>query len=424
MIWIIAGLGTITTLLGTPLFVGLGGMALALFAAAGISLTAVMLEMYRLVSSPALIALPLFAFAGSLLAEGRSATRLVALSQAWFGWLPGGLAIVALIASALFTALSGGSGITILALGGLLYPMLLSDHYSERFALGLVTTSGSLGILFPPSLPLIVYGLVAQARIDHLFIAGILPGLLLMLLLALYASIVGMRARLPQRPWDPRVAWVTLWEAKWEILLLPLILIGIYGGFFTAGEVAAIAAAYVLVVEVFIYRDLSLTRDVPRIMVESTVLVGGILIILGTALGLTSFLIDQQVPMRLLGIFEQTITSRTVFLILLNLFLLVVGCLMDVFSAIVVVVPLVVPIGEAFQIDPIHLGIIFLANLELGYLTPPVGMNLFLASYRFQKPLPEVCVAVLPMLAVFLVGVLLITYVPALTTTLPHWLSP
>ena len=418
MIWIIVGLGAFTILLGTPLFVGVGGMALALFAAAGISLTAVMVEMYRLVSSPALIALPLFAFAGSLLAESRSATRLVALSQAWFGWLPGGLAIVALTASALFTALSGGSGITILALGGLLYPMLLSDHYSDRFALGLVTTSGSLGILFPPSLPLIVYGLVSQARIDHLFIAGILPGLLLMLLLALYASIVGARARLPQRPWDPRVAWTTLWEAKWEILLLPLILIGIYGGFFTAGEVAAIVAAYVLVVEVFIYRDLSLTRDVPRIMVESTVLVGGILIILGTALGLTSFLIDQQVPMRLLGIFEQTITSRTVFLILLNLFLLVVGCLMDILSATIVFVPLILPVAKVFDVDPIHLGIIFLANLEIGYSTPPIGVNLFLSSLRFNKPIITLYRASVPFLVIYLIALMIITYVPDLSLIL------
>jgi len=418
VIWIIAGLGAFTILLGTPLFVGLGGMALALFAAAGISLTAVMLEMYRLVSSPALIALPLFAFAGSLLAESRSATRLVTLSQAWFGWLPGGLAIVALTASALFTALSGGSGITILALGGLLYPMLRSDHYSERFALGLVTTSGSLGILFPPSLPLIVYGLVAQARIDHLFIAGILPGLLLMLLLALYAAIVGVRARLPHRPWDPRMAWATLWEAKWEILLLPLILIGIYGGFFTAGEVAAIAAAYVLVVEVFIYRDLSLTRDVPRIMVESTVLVGGILIILGTALGLTSFLIDQQVPMRLLGIFEQAITSRAVFLILLNLFLLVVGSLMDILSATIVFVPLILPVAKVFDVDPIHLGIIFLANLEIGYSTPPIGVNLFLSSLRFNKPIITLYRASVPFLVIYLIALMIITYVPDLSLIL------
>ena len=418
MIWIIVGLGAFTILLGTPLFVGVGGMALALFAAAGISLTAVMVEMYRLVSSPALIALPLFAFAGSLLAESRSATRLVALSQAWFGWLPGGLAIVALTASALFTALSGGSGITILALGGLLYPMLLSDHYSDRFALGLVTTSGSLGILFPPSLPLIVYGLVSQARIDHLFIAGILPGLLLMLLLALYASIVGARARLPHRPWDPHMAWATLWEAKWEILLLPLILIGIYGGFFTAGEVAAIVAAYVLVVEVFTYRDLSLTRDVPRIMVESTMLVGGILIILGTALGLTSFLIDQQVPMRLLGIFEQTITSRTVFLVLLNLFLLVVGCLMDILSATIVFVPLILPVAKVFDVDPIHLGIIFLANLEIGYSTPPIGVNLFLSSLRFNKPIITLYRASVPFLVIYLIALMIITYVPDLSLIL------
>jgi C4-dicarboxylate transporter, DctM subunit len=418
MVWIIAGAGGIAILLGTPLFVALGGMALALFANAGIAPTAVLLETYRLVSAPALIALPLFAFAGSMLAESRSATRLVALSQAWFGWLPGGVAIVALIASALFTALSGGSGITILALGALLYPMLLRDRYPDRFALGLVTTSGSLGILFPPSLPLIVYGLVSQARIDHLFIAGILPGLVLMLLLSLYAASVGLRVGLPQQPRNLRLAWDAFWEAKWEILLLPLILIGIYGGFFTAGEVAAIAAVYVLVVEVFIYRDLSLTRDIPRIMVESTVLVGGILIIFGTALGLTNFLIDQQVPMRVLGLFEHAITSRIVFLMLLNLFLLVVGCLMDILSAIVVFVPLILPVAKVFDVDPVHLGIIVLANLEIGYSTPPVGVNLFLSSLRFNKPILHLYRATLPFLCIYLIALMIITYVPDLSLIL------
>lgn len=418
MAWIIAGLGGIAILLGTPLFIGLGGMALSLFAGAGISSTAVLIEMYRLVSSPVLIALPLFAFAGSMLAESQSATRLVALSRAWFAWLPGGVAIVALIASALFTALTGGSGITILALGGLLYPMLLRDHYPDRFSLGLVTTSGSLGILFPPSLPLIVYGLVSQTRIDHLFIAGVLPGLLLILLLALYASTVGMRVRRPQQPLNLRIALETFWEAKWEILLLPLILIGIYGGFFTASEVAAIVAVYVLVVEVFVYRDLSLTRDVPRIMVESTVLVGSVLIVLATALGLTSFLIDQQVPMRILGFLEQTITSRILFLILLNIFLLVVGCLMDILSAIIVFVPLILPVATAFGVDPVHLGIIMLANLEIGYSTPPVGINLFLSSLRFNKPILVLYRAALPFLLIYLVALMIITYVPELSLIL------
>lgn len=413
--WIIAGLGGIAILLGTPLFVSLGGMGLSLFAGAGISPTAVLIEMYRLVSSPVLIALPLFAFAGSMLAESRSAARLVALSQAWFGWLPGGLAIVALTASALFTALTGGSGITILALGGLLYPMLLRDRYPERFSLGLVTTSGSLGILFPPSIPLIVYGLVSQTRIDHLFIAGVLPGLLLMVLLGFYASAVGMRARIPHQPRNLIIAWETFWEAKWEILLLPLILIGIYGGFFTASEVAAIAAMYVLVIEVFVYRDLSLVRDVPRIMVESTILVGTVLIILGTALGLTSFLIDQQVPMRILGFLEQTITNRYLFLVLLNVFLLAVGCLMDILSAIIVFVPLILPIAKAFGVDPVHLGIIVLANLEIGYSTPPVGINLFLASLRFNKPIVALYQAALPFLVIYLIALLIITYVPDLS---------
>lgn len=416
--WIIAGLGGIAILLGAPLFAGLGGIALSLFVGAGISPTAVLIEMYRLVSSPVLIALPLFAFAGTMLAESRSATRLVALSQAWFAWLPGGLAIVALTASALFTALTGGSGITILALGGLLYPMLLRDHYPERFSLGLVTTSGSLGILFPPSLPLIVYGLVSQTRIDHLFIAGVLPGLLLILLLACYSATVGMRAQLPQQPRDLRIAWETFWEAKWEIFLLPLILIGIYGGFFTASEVAAIAAVYVLVVEVFIYRDLTLTRDVPRIMVESTVLVGSVLIVLATALGLTSFLIDQQVPMHVLGFLQHSITNRTLFLVLLNVFLLVVGCLMDIFSALIVFVPLILPIAKAFGIDPVHLGIIVLANLEIGYSTPPVGINLFLSSLRFNKPIVTLYRSALPFLFIYLIALMIITYVPELSLIL------
>ncbi len=416
--WIIAGLGGIAILLGAPLFASLGGIALSLFVGAGISPTAVLIEMYRLVSSPVLIALPLFAFAGTMLAESRSATRLVALSQAWFAWLPGGLAIVALTASALFTALTGGSGITILALGGLLYPMLLRDHYPERFSLGLVTTSGSLGILFPPSLPLIVYGLVSQTRIDHLFIAGVFPGLLLILLLACYSSTVGMRARLPQQPRNLRIAWETFWEAKWEIFLLPLILIGIYGGFFTASEVAAIAAVYVLVVEVFIYRDLTLTRDVPRIMVESTVLVGSVLIVLATALGLTSFLIDQQVPMHVLKFLQQSITNRTLFLVLLNVFLLVVGCLMDIFSALIVFVPLILPIAKAFGIDPVHLGIIVLANLEIGYSTPPVGINLFLSSLRFNKSIVALYRAALPFLFIYLIALTIITYVPELSLIL------
>ncbi len=418
MAWIIASLGGIAIFLGTPLFVCLGGTALSLFWSAGISPTAVLIEMYRLASSPVLIALPLFAFAGSMLAESRSATRLVALSQALFGWLPGGVAIVALTASALFTALTGGSGVTILALGGLLYPMLLRDQYPDRFSLGLVTTSGSLGILFPPSIPLIVYGLVAQTRIDHLFLAGIFPGLLLMFLLALYASAVGIQARLPQHPWNMQIAWENLWEAKWEVLLLPLILIGIYGGFFTAGEVAAIAAVYVLVVEVFIYRDLSLTRDVPRIMVESTVLVGAVLIILGTALGLTSFMIDQQVPMRILELLQRLVTNRILFLVLLNIFLLILGCMMDILSAIIVFVPLILPVARGFGVDPVHLGIIMLANLEIGYSTPPVGINLFLSSLRFNKPIIALYRAALPFLLIYLIALVIITYVPTLSLIL------
>lgn len=405
-------------LLGAPLFTVIGAAALAAFWWVGIDTAAVIIELYRMASAPTLLAIPLFTFAGYMLAESGTPTRLVNLARACFGWLPGGLAVVALVTCAVFTAFTGASGITIIALGGLLYPVLIRENYPERFSLGLVTVSGSLGLLFAPSLPLILYGLVARTSVDQLFIAGLLPGILLVVMLSAYSIYKGRVSTVPRTPFQARALGRAAWDAVFEIPLPVIILGGIYGGFFTAAEAAAITAFYVLVVEVFIYRDLKLSVDVPRIMRESMILVGGILVILGTALGLTNFLIDQEIPMRLLDLMRVYLHSKISFLIVLNVFLLIVGCLMDIFSAIIVVVPLITPIAKEFGVDPVHLGIIFLTNLEIGYATPPVGINLFIASFRFDKPVLRLYLAALPFLAILLAALLVVTYVPDLSLVL------
>lgn len=403
------------TTLGTPLFVILGGAAWLLFTLAGIDTAALMIELYRLASTPTLLTIPLFTFAGYVLAASQAPQRLVRCTQALVGWLPGGLALVTLLACAFFTAFTGASGVTIVALGGFLFPLLLQEHYPERFSLGLVTTCGSLGLLFPPSLPVILYGLVAQVPIDLLFLAGILPGLLLLALLALFSIVQARRHTVPvQRSAWPEVRQ-TLWQAKWELGLPFLVLIGIYGGLVTVNEAAVVTAVYSLLVTVAIHRDLHLWRDVPRLMTQSMVLVGAILIILGTALGLTSYLIDAQVPMHLLALIKQHISSRLGFLLALNLLLLAVGCLMDIFSAIIVVVPLITPLAAQFDIHPLHLGIIFLTNLEIGYSTPPVGLNLFLGSLRFNRPLLQLFRASWPFVLILLLALVLITYIPDLS---------
>ncbi len=412
--------------LGAPLFSIIGCIALLAFSSEGIDSSAIIVELYRLASAPSLIAIPLFTFAGYLLAEGGTPKRLVALSRALFGWMRGGLAIVVLVSCAVFTAFTGASGVTIIALGGLLYPILVQQKYPERFSLGLLTTSGSLGLLFPPSLPLILYsmvasnsrassGAVAEVGIDKLFAAGIIPGILLVLLLSLYSVRQGVRYSVPKTPFSWGAVRAALKDAIWEIPLPFLIIGGIYGGLFTATEAAAVTAFYVLVVEVFIYRDLKLFSDVPRIMRESMVLVGAILVILGCAMGLTNYLVDQEVPMKLFATIQQFISSKAVFLILLNIFLLIVGMMMDIFSAIIVVVPLIIPIATAYEVNPVHLGIIFLTNLEIGYLTPPVGLNLFISSFRFQKPVSEVVRSVLPAIGILLAALAIITYVPGLS---------
>lgn len=410
-------------LFGTPLFVILGSIALLSFHSQGISTSAVIVEMYRIANAPTLLAIPLFTFAGYLLAESNSPKRLVNLANAMFGWMPGGLAIVSLMTCAFFTAFTGASGVTIVALGGLLYPILRKDGYPEKFSLGLLTSSGSLGLLFPPSLPIILYGLVAQISIDQLFLAGIIPGFILIIMLSIFSARRGITAGVPRTIFSWKNLLLSTRDAIWEIPLPIIIVGGIYMGIFTATEAAAVTAFYVLVIEVVIYRDLNLFRDVPKIMKESMLLVGGILVILGTAMGLTNYLIDEQIPMQILAFMKTYITSKVVFLIMLNIFLLIIGCLMDVFSAIIVVVPLIVPIAKEFGIDPIHLGVIFLTNLEIGYSTPPVGLNLFISSFRFNKPVVKLYTAALPFLLILVIALLIITYVPELSLWLVRLLG-
>lgn len=415
MTFIFAILIVILALLGTPLFIVLGAAALLCYNAFELETWGIFIEFYRIASIPTLLAIPLFTFAGYLMAESNSPKRLVNFARATIGWIPGGIAIVSLVSCAFFTAFTGASGVTIIALGGLLYPILLKEKYNEKFTLGLLTASGSLGLLFPPSLPIILYGLVAQVSIDDLFLAGIVPGFVLIAVLGAYSVKNANFGEVEKTQFSLSEVLKTAKDVAWEIPLPFIVLIGIYGGFFTATEAAAVTAFYIFVVEVFIYKDLSLTKDVPRIMQESMTLVGGIIIILGCALGLTNFLIDEQIPMQMLDLIREFITNKWAFLLLLNVFLLIVGALMDIFSAIVVVVPLIVPIANEFGIDPVHLGIIFLTNLEIGYLTPPVGLNLFISSFRFKKPILSLYSASIPFILLLLVALLLITYIPELS---------
>ncbi len=405
----------IATLLGGPIFVALGGFAVFLFLAEGVPAAAVPAETYRLAVSPFLAAIPLFTLAGFALARGGASSRLLRVFRAWFGWAPGGTAVVTAVLCAFFTVFTGGSGVTILALGALLFQALRADRYGDRFSIGLLTSAGSLGLLFPPALPLILYGIVASVPIEDLFIGGMLPGVVMVALIAGWGVREGIRSGIARRPFDGREALAALWGAKWE-LLLPVVALGaIFSGLATLVEAAALTAFYALASQVLVHRDIKPRGELRAVFTECAVLVGGVLIILGVAQGLTSYLVDSQVPARLVEWVQGHVDSRFVFLIGLNLLLLLVGCLMDIFSAIVVVVPLIVPLGAAFGVHPVHLGIIFVANLELGYLTPPVGLNLFLAAYRFERPLLTIWRAVLPMLAILAFGVLLITYVPWLT---------
>jgi C4-dicarboxylate transporter, DctM subunit len=420
MIWLFSAAVLVLAFLGAPIFALMGGLALWLFHSGGIASTAVIIELYRLATLPSLIAIPLFTFAGYALADSGAPKRLVALAEALFGWLPGGVAMSALLATALFTAFTGASGVTIIALGGLIYPLLRRQGYPEDFSLGLVTTTGSLGLLFPPSLPIILYALVGKVSIDRLFAAAAVPGLVLLAILAGYAMLVAARHSVPRAPFSLAAVLKAARAAAWEIPLPFLIIGGIYSGKFTASEAAAIMAFYVVAVEVLVYRDLAL-RDLPRVVRRSMMLVGAILIVLGTALGLTNYLIDAEVPARIFGFLSVHLHSQWAFLACLNVFLLVVN-MVEIFSAIIIVVPIIVPVAVGYGIDPIHLGTLFLLNLEIGYMTPPLGLNLFLSSRRFNKPLPALYRATMPFWAVLLVALALVTYLPKLSLWLPDLL--
>jgi C4-dicarboxylate transporter DctM subunit len=408
-------------ILGTPLFVVILAVAMLGFHYQGVNLSVIAIEIFRIADTPVLLALPLFTFAGYVLGESRTSQRLVRLTRAFLGWMPGGLAIVAFVACAFFTAFTGASGVTIVALGALLYPALTEAGYRDKFSIGLVTSSGSLGLLLPPSLPLILYGIIAQqmdiganVAISDLFLAGILPALLMVLMLSLWSLWENRRNPMPLNSFSAKEAVAALREAVWEIPLPVFVLGGIYGGFFAISEAAAVTAMYVLVVEVFIYKEIKLSQ-LPSIMRESMVMVGGILLILGVALASTNFLIDAEVPIHLFNLIQAHVTSKIVFLILLNILLLILGAILDIFSALVIMIPIILPVAVNYGIDPVHLGIIFLANMQIGYFTPPVGMNLFIASYRFNKPITELYQAAIPFMIVLLIAVLIITYWPALS---------
>jgi C4-dicarboxylate transporter DctM subunit len=397
--------------LGAPLFTVFSGLTLFLLFLANIDSSAMIIEMHRIATTPILVAIPLFTFAGYLLSESKAPKRLIGLTDALLGWLPGGLSIIALITCSAFTALTGATGLTIIALGGILFPALLHGKYPEKFSLGLVTNSGTLGLLFPPSLPIIIYAIVSKVPINQLFLAGLLPGILMVVLLSAFGVQKAIVAEVPRTQFNTSRMFKALREAIWELPLPLVVLGGIYSGYFAVSEAAAITAVYVFLVEVVIYRDIK-WRELPQVMQKSMVLVGGILIILGAALGLTNYLIDAEVPMKLFNLFKAYTDNPLIFLILLNLFLLMVGCLLDIFSALIVVVPLITPVANAYGINLVHLGIIFLANLQIGSLTPPIGMSLFISSLRFEKPMSKIILASLPFIAVLLFVLTIITYIP------------
>ena len=419
MIWAGVALVVLMALLGAPLFAVVLAAAMLGFLAVGVDLAAVAINVYDLTDKQLLAALPFFTFAGYLMAQAKSSERLMALVRALFGWMPAGLAIVGFIACALFTALTGASGVTIVALGALLLPMLTSSGYRERYSIGLVTTSGSLGVLIVPSVPLILYGVVAQQMdvgepfsIQQLFLGGLGPALLMVVLLSGWT--IMFHGDVPRSRFDAGEVWRAVKAARWEIPLPFVVLGGIYSGYFVISEAAAMTAVYVLLAEVVLYREVSL-RALPKVIRESMVMVGSILLILGVALAFTNFLVDAQVPQALFEFMQEHVTSPLTFLLLLNILLLVLGAILDIFAAIIIMVPLLLPVAAGYGIHPIHLGIIFLANLQIGYFTPPIGMNLFIASYRFNRPVLELYAACLPFMVVLLIAVLIITYVPALS---------
>jgi C4-dicarboxylate transporter, DctM subunit len=427
-LWPFALVVLAAALLGAPVFVAMGGIAAVLFFSDGTPVSAVTRKVYDLIGSPTLPAIPLLTAAGYVLAESAAAERLVRFFRALFGWMPGGLAVMVAAVCALFTTFTGGSGVTIVALGGLVYPILRKDGYSEGFSLGLVTASGSLGLLFPPSLPVVLYSVVASSHdqvvpLDQLYIAGLLPGLLLVLLTAAYGIFIGRRVSQQRQAFSWKEVALSTWHAKWE-LGLPFVVIGLYGfGLLTMLETAAAALAYAVIVECFITRDLHMFKTLPGVLLKAAGLMGAVLMLLSIAMGLTNYLLDAQIPDQILAWVQAHIQSPAMFLLALNVFLLVVGSVVEIYAAIVILAPLIVPLGAAYNINPIHLGVIFLSNLELGFLFPPVGLNLFLSSSRFNTSLPKLYRYVIPFLIILAIGVLMITYSDWMSLGILRWMG-
>ncbi len=402
----------IAALFGLPLFIVLGGIAYILFAGAYGSLELIPNEAYSMLTGKTIAAIPMFTLSGFILSESKAGERLIGFFRAMFGWIPGGMAVVAVLVSAFFTTFTGASGVTILALGGLLsYILVERGGYNKKFALGLLTSSGSIGLLFPPSLPIILYGVVAQVSIKDMFIGGIFPGILLILVLSVFGIIAAVRQKIPRISYSTQEVFKSFKDSFWEILLPFVIMFFYFGGITTIVETGAVAVVYTLFAEMLIHKDIPLNK-IGKVFLKSLPIIGGVLVILAASRALSYYIVDAEIPMKLTAWVEEHIASKYLFLILLNLALLITGTLMDIFSAIMVVVPLILPLGKLFGIDPVHLGIIFLANLELGYLTPPVGLNLFLAAYRFEEPLAKVYKMVIPFFIILLVAVLVITYIP------------
>lgn len=407
--------------LGAPLFVVILGATLLGFWHSGVDLAVITVELYRIAETPLLVALPLFTFTGYILSESKTSERLLALSRAFFGWMPTSLAIVSLVSSEIFTAFTGASGVTIVALGALLLPALIKEGYSEKLSLGLVTITGSLGLLLPPSVPLILYGIIVQQMnmgidisLKQLFLAGLLPASLMIILLAIWLIWTTRHLNIAKTPFALKEVKIALKNAAWELPLPLFVFAGIFGGFFAISEVAAVTALYVLIVEIFIYKEISILA-LKKITLDSMQMVGSILLILGVSMAFTNYLIDAEVPAHLFTWVKASVDSKFAFLLLLNLFLLMLGAILDIFSALIIVVPLILPMAMGYGIHPLHLGVIFLANMQIGYFTPPVGMNLFIASYRFNKPIIEICLATLPFMLVLFIAVIIITYIPWLS---------
>jgi tripartite ATP-independent transporter DctM subunit len=423
LVWPLAILILTALLAGAPIYVAMSGLAMLLFWSESTPVASVPTETLRLVISPTLPAIPLLTAAGFILGEGGAAQRLVRVYRAFLGWIPGGLAVMVCFVCAIFTAFTGGSGVTILALGGLVYPILREEKYPEGFSLGLVTASGSLGLLFPPSLPVILYGVVAQVPdVNRLYYAGLLPGALMIVMVCAYGVFIGVRSKAPTTRFSLDEALKSLWLAKWELGLPIFVALSILRGWATIVESAALACVYTVIVEVIIFKDIH-WKKLPHTVVHGATLVGSVLIVLGVALGLTSYLVDADIPAAVIAWVKAHIHGQVGFLLALNVMLLVLGSVLEIYSAIVILAPLVAPLGVSYGVDPIHLAIVFLANLELGFLFPPVGLNLFLSSSRFNKPLPQLYKNAFPFLCIMAAGVLLITYVPAMTNGFADWIE-